>query len=539
MIAVGLTVAVCIVYLRAQGARELMPDEGIYSYVGWAWTQGDAIFKDAWEQKGPIVYVFPALRILLAGNAPEWVGFQEVALGMVTALAVAGAARVLWGSTVASFVFLFATALWTQLPPNGGGLISTAGSVISMLEALAVLVLTIGATSNSPRRSTIAFTLFGAFEALLFWCRPNAIVTLALLPCVLLFSPRLRARWIHSCVAASAGALCTLGLVAWWMYVQDSLDALFDIYFRFGPIRGALAMDGIGLPRVLERMLTEYRRLFVIHVFGLLALTFACSFARQPADSGRVGSREQERLARIISVFWVALALLGYASSGAFNHHALPSLAALAFAGGWILHSAWHFTEGKISMPLRAIALGVLTVAMVGRPLARALRQPRGNPAKTDWRRIADYVVRTTSPNDRILTITGFAGPAILTTSQRLSAVPWTFPMPLHARGYVTDSMWLRVARVLEGPTAVKTVLADLMSIPPAAPGDSTIEWTLRNVERGLMPRSMQDSTVFPSKERAKALLVQNYEITHCDAKVCVLSRRMAPARAESRRGTQ
>ena len=524
-IAMALVITIGAIYWRAQGARELLPDEGIYSYIGWAWVSGDVIFRDAWEQKGPVVYAFPALRILLAGNAPEWVGAQELVLGAIAAIAVAATASMLWGSLIGAFVLVLDTVLWTQLSPKGG-LVSTAGCVIAMITTLGVLALVKAMLARSTRGQRLALVAFGIAQGLLFWSRPNAIVTLALAPLLFSALPRLRAQWLRNASLIAAGVAISLGGVAVWLHTRGALPAMLDIYFRFGPIRSRLGLEGIGPIGVLRRMFEEYARLALLPTFATIGLIGVAVAVRLRRGHASAPLSDSERVAFVIVPFWFGLELLGYFSSAAYNHHALPSLPAVALASGWALHATSDVLTPRVSHLTRCAVVAGLALLLAGRPLVRAIRMPHGGEKKTDWRRVADVVARTTRPHDRILTITGFAGPAILTTAKRLSAVPWTFPMPLHARGYVTDSMWARVADVLDGPQAVQTVIADLMSIPPTGPGDSTVAWTLKNVDRGLTSDMYQGGESFPNKERVKRLLVQHYAITHCDQKVCLLSRR-------------
>jgi hypothetical protein len=504
-------------YWRAQGVRNGTSDDGIYTYVGWVWSQGGLPYRDAWDNKGPVVYAVSALRSALIGSQPEAIGIQEIVLGLTTAGLLAVLAFLLWESMAAATALAMGTLMWAQLVP-GGNTDNGATSVLALFSTGAVTLAVAAALSDDRRRRWLLLMGFGVLEGLLFMTKANAIVTLPIAFLALAAVGSGLRDLVRAAVPVAAGfALPTLGFAILFLN-NGAFDDAFSAAFLFNLTRGSAAFS-VGSP--MEIGIRAARFLKNVNLLVPLFAVALASVVQLWNWRTRGGLDGKSRLAVVVVTMWIALSAVEFVSNGGlFSSHifaALPSIV-LGSVLLTVLCARW---DGLAPGPGPTRAVVVLLLAA---PMAlQVAAVPRGSMVKAPWRRMADVVSRETGPNDELLTFTGWAGPAILATAHRRSASRFFFPFPLHLRGPFKEQAWSEIADALKRPVPVRGVLTEVVGVPVPA-GGATVEWALTNVDVALIPAAMTDDSVPAARRRVRETILRDYRIERCEGTVCLLT---------------
>ena len=84
---------------------------GIFSYVGYAITQGKAMYKEVWDNKGPVLYIIYALGQII--NESYGVYALELISILITVLFVYKTAKIITEKRIYSIVALIYTfSVW-------------------------------------------------------------------------------------------------------------------------------------------------------------------------------------------------------------------------------------------------------------------------------------------------------------------------------------------------------------------------------------------------------------------------------------------
>ena len=167
---VGLALAGILGYWYGQSARAYFVDEGLYTYIGWSWLQGDWPYRDIWDHKGPVVHLTTMIRTALGGTDARVLGAQEIVLGTSMAVLLAGIADCLWGGLAAPVALALGILIWAQRPLVDFGTgsadpahlhMSTPGSLIALFSTAAIYCALVAVRGARSKRTTLFAVLAG------------------------------------------------------------------------------------------------------------------------------------------------------------------------------------------------------------------------------------------------------------------------------------------------------------------------------------------------------------------------------------------
>lgn len=410
-------------------------DEGFYAVVGRMLLRGDLPYRDAFDNKPPLVFVWYALSFLIFGEnvwAPRLVVSFFLSL---TTLAVYLEGRLLF-STRAAMVAALAFALSVGVVRLGSN---------ANTEFFLVLPMTAGLVAyTAARRSESAglYLLCGGLNG-------AAIVTkeTALFPLIFLLAfewlvpaiPRHRARNI---VAMSAGAML-VGAIAVLPFVLAGISSdVWDSAIVY-TIKYVLVGDVSLGARIFQTIRAPLPLAVVAGPWVLFSVLAVLRTRGQP-----------EAAMQWMLVSWTGATAAGIAFAGRFYPHyyfqLMPGLSLLAPLG--ILYIREHWTRGRGTR----IAWTTVTVASVLVSIAYAIPvYSKGSPAERHIARypgdvvvkwetrspaLAAYIRDGTSPSDRIYNL-GYQ-PEIYFYADRESPTRFLFNRPFSVdQGYVAEAV--------------------------------------------------------------------------------------------------
>lgn len=490
----------------------------MYSYVGWAWTQGKLPYADAWDNKGPVIYAVSAARSALLGSAPEDIGVQEIVFGLLTALMLAVLAYRLADGVASATALAMGTLFWAGLTP-GANVDNGATSILALLSTGAVLLAVSAALAEQSRRRQMLLVAFGALEGLLFMSKANAIATLPMALLVLVVMKRERRVLGYAALAVAVGFLVPVAAFAIYFWRHGALGDLLEGAFIFDVTRARAGFQ-MGVTPALAVRAADY-----LHSAKLLVPILAVAMALawrlvMPPDRN---AADRSRLALVVVGAWLFFAFVEFVSNaGLFRSHSFNLFPPIVLGAAWMTSlESGQRDSARFLSPMRAVVLFLLVVPMA----LHVAAAPRGSTKKGPWRRMADVLSRTTAPTDRFLTFTGWAEASILSTAHRQSASRFFYPFPLHLMGAFKDRAWQEILAALQQPGKLRGVLTESLGAPIPSTGP-TVQWALTNMRTPLIPQGMTDADVPEARREVRKILMDSYRVEHCEGNICLLSRR-------------
>ena len=398
-------------------------DEGAYATIAARWLAGDALYRDLFDHKPPLVYmVFGMARLL--GDEPV-----RAIRTLATLYLLAGASALFalawrlygrWAALAALPVFLaYASSLRFQ------GLTFNSEAVLALPATLGCLL----ATSAMRARRASLLALAGVCVGLAIAAKPVGASLLAplLLASLLLGWPPWR-RWAGAGLALGGAALPLLGL-GLLLWRQGALAAAYEALVSYNRLYAveslAQGWDPLWLWRIWAPMLA-------LGLPGLAGLAAAA------------GWREWRTPAHGIAALWglmlLATALLSLRS---YPHYYLAAVPLLSLWAGAGLAAAGRLIGGARLRPL-ALPLGLaLLAALLAPPLREiwplraqspeqqigALYGPDGDKYFGPAAEVAGYVARRGPPGQPIFVWA--AEPEIYYLAQRRPATRFVYDYPL------------------------------------------------------------------------------------------------------------
>jgi hypothetical protein len=420
-------------------AMPLERDEGNYAYVAWRMLEGEAPYRDVFDQKPPGIYAVYAALLALGARSETALHLALYAWTAACALCLHRFVRGLAGGLAAGFCALAFAAV-----ANSPRLTATAANTESFL--LLPLVASWGALWRATREGRAGdWVAAGALAAAACWFKPvaatNALFAAAWAaadwavarprPAVGVLARRL------ALLAAGAAALSAVPLAA--LAALGSLGAFFEIVIRHN---------------------LDYSRQYTL---GEGAAILAENLARQAPSVGALWAgaaaglfaRAAPARARGFLAGQLAAAAAGAAIGLHFRpHYFVPLLPALCALAGIACAAA---AERCLAARRAVAGLGVAALAALvlvpvvagdagflfaGSPHAVARRLYGLNPFP-ESARIAEHIARRSGPADSVFVVG--SEPQILFFAQRRSATRYILFYPL--TGPFADALaWQREA---------------------------------------------------------------------------------------------
>jgi len=335
--------------LRAVYRDLSMPgfDSGVFLYEGQHWLRGEMPYRDMWDHKGPLIYAFDAVGLLLGRG--DWHGLLLLEwLWLGAALWMLFAALSSAFSRPAAFAGCAVYAIAAPTFLNDVGNMTESWNFGFQALAMLALVHLIQRKTPAPAWSA-ALGLCGAGALLL---RPNLAVVFV--GATLLWM--LRARPSRGELVAFALAL-VLPVVATGVYLRQNgaWEAMKDQYFAYNAVYSNY--PGIWGARVHAlaynfKMLVSWRGAFL----GFVGLIPALALVRRTSRASSQEADEPDSSLKLalgwLLVIGIPLELLAASLSGYQQpHYLLPALTLLAlgvaFAFDWLSERTTRRREEK------------------------------------------------------------------------------------------------------------------------------------------------------------------------------------------------
>jgi hypothetical protein len=396
-------------------------DEGEYAYVAWRMLEGDVPYRDAFDQKPPGVFAAYAAAFLVFGRSVEGIRLFLHLWSAATALVLFACVRRLSGSLAgAGAVLLFAVA---STDPRIG---ATSANTEMFLLLPMTGALWCWLRSEAGGRPGAWLAAAGALAALACWFKPVAATNALYLVWLAVFASRGRAGSAAERVAALAlGAALASAAVLAPFAARGALGELADAVILHNLVYASRRTFAEGLDNLAFALAEQLPSFAVAWLLAGLGLA--------------VGSSRSRR----VLAGWLLASAAGAAVGLQFRPHyfvqLLPPLAAL---GGIGLAFA---AERLGRSPARAVPVAALLALLAVAPALAANRAAlfAGSPeavARRLWglnpfpesRAIADYIARTSGPEDTVFVVG--SEPQIPFYAARRSATRYIIFYPLTGR---------------------------------------------------------------------------------------------------------
>jgi hypothetical protein len=405
-------------------------DEGGFSYIAWRWSQGEVPYRDAFDNKPPLLYASYRVAQAVFGTQPEGIHLFLILLGILQVALFYKIAR-RWFSEAGALAATVAFSLLAAEPTYGVGSAATAEAFVLLPVLLTVYFLPgsaflaglcIGAAIMT-KQTAVLYAL--AFGASLLVARSD-----------LSFRSRFAALGKYASGAFIVPALCAS---YFWMRGTwvDFLYAVFtyNLQHTTEVATGGRLADGFkGLLDNLHALAPAEAGIWLAALAGLAVL---------------VRSKRSERWTLLL---WSLAAVASLCVSFRFlSHYFLELAPVVALALGALVSRLWPKQRRGIviSGMLLAAMYGVANRAYLwgGSPEAFSRATYQGNYF-VEADRVARYIAETTQPSDKVF-IFG-SEPEILFLAKRQSPTRHIFFYPLTIERVGALAFQQEVARDIE-----------------------------------------------------------------------------------------
>ena len=378
----------------------LTPDPGTYLTCASVIDGGGVLYRDVWDNKGPVLHAIYYLIFKAFGYNLVGVWLATTVFVVLLAAATMALATAIAGARAG----LYAAAL------IGVALCFPAGQILNgeiIMELLVVVALWSAVAASARRRSTTLILVSGICTGLATLTKQSAIMDAAAIGfAIIVLSPLSRRSWQQTSWRGAAWLVgialvwgATIGFFAWQGATTDFwnryvVDAVYQVQatppgtFTTG-LRGALT-DTI-FPNS------------GFWVVGLMGIFWCAQVAV------RKSTRWGDSQAAAVIVVWLLLALAGVASAKHFfPHYFVQVYPALAVAGGWALAEAVVKVQARTVTRSALLAMVVLLLlgagwrVWIGRGKWRAY--VNRHEQQWDTRKVGDWLRPRLRPEDTVFT---------------------------------------------------------------------------------------------------------------------------------------
>ena len=405
-------------------------DSGIFMYAGQQSLAGQALYRDVWDHKPPIIFYLNALGLVFGGGS-EW-GVYLLDLACLSGAVIVSyvTLRRVFGGAAA----FFATASWIVALNRliqGNQL-----EEYALVFQFALLFCFLEATRNT--RARWPGFLVGVFAALAFFTRQNLLglpVSVGLYWLIVAATSRQFGLAARQLLGMFAGAVVATGGILLPLLRQGVVEEMWDVGFRYNFIFSGTSWRArydsflFGL-----RLLTDSGLVFVGGSAWLMAIATGAGWARRQSPLVTIG------------VIGLPLELLLASLSGRdHNHYFIATLPVFAILAAYLAQQliAGARQIEPMKQPARAaIVAGALTLSTIALPLLNVrekLVSSKAGVMPVDERALLDYIETETEPDDLVL-IWG-AEPAYNFFAGRRVAGQYPTIYPLYMHGYATAAL--------------------------------------------------------------------------------------------------
>ena len=430
-------------------------DQAISAYIGKVINEGGVPFKDAWEQKPPLVYYLYSLAFILFGESMQSIRLFDLLYALATIFLLFQFGNILFGKTVGmlsgifyGILYFFTNDFWTISNTDGFLVLPTAGSFYTTCIA-------------QRNNRNLLFLLSGILIGCVFMIKfPGVLIVLPI--SLYMYVETLGSkggtirRFFYNTFSVMLGFLLVILLFTMYFMVNHALGELLYALFVFNPIYVKGSFE-VGRRAYLDLTLLGFcKKNLLVTIPALCALL-----------SIRL---KKPCINELLVVGWLLVSLLGvYIQHRFFLYHWLPVLGPLAMLGAYgcskifaqpflSKKNAPLFTTKNLSLLLIAIPLALFTFKPYMRQFIDFYKYTEGNITRFDYyntyfgrynvgdfsyladEEVAHYLQAHTDSNDYIF-IWGF-GTLVYFLSDRQSASRFIFPNALLSEWHPRYSEW-------------------------------------------------------------------------------------------------
>ncbi len=396
-------------------------DSGIFLYIGSLILKGKIPYRDAWENKGPLIFYINALGLFLTGGSRWGIWLIEFLFFFIASIVGYVAVKRIMGATPA----IIGTFIWVAAAGNvlQGGNFSEEYSLLFSFIAMFFFL------KNNDGKYFFNI-IIGASLGFNILLRPNNISAQVAIAGAYFILALLSKDWrmlIKRAVQIAAGMLTVIVPVLLYFAAHNALTEMINVVIVFNAQYSA----GGGLPRIVEGITNAASGIGIPliaiaslgYIFALISL-----FKRDALNMPR---------GKFLLVLVIGLPLEAFLSglSGRnYPHYFIGWSLYVGFLWSYVVYAALkRFAPNaeKFSTPLVLILIVITFVAHIDtwKNYAVVLAQIGTPNAQLEYRdAVVDYIQKNTAPEDKIL-VWGFR-PIINFVAQRESPASY-LPYPL------------------------------------------------------------------------------------------------------------
>ena len=363
-------------------------DSSIFAYVGEGLAQGELPYRDRWDHKGPLTYLFHAV--------PYWTGLGPVyGQRLLQTPVLLASLWLLWRLCRAHWSNERLPALTALAAFLGGFALTVTGGSRTEDYALpfqmAALFLALApplASETNGRKAIARLLAIGALGGLAFLLRPNLIGPWLILPAFWLIEDRRSAP--RSMLWAGVGGATVLGLAVAAFAAAGALRDLLEATILFN-----MAYTNFAPERAGSALLFYAQKYWLLSCFALLAGGLAWM------------RRKEDRIARLTLLLLPVSLSLAAMTGRIYDHYYMVMLPPLALLLGLAAHTLRQWL-GAWTAPALLTALTLLfapSLAPALNPANMAEASGQNRVALENLERLGAYLDRRSTPGDTVQTL--------------------------------------------------------------------------------------------------------------------------------------
>jgi hypothetical protein len=438
----GLTfVAVALPYLHLPFGG----DHGYFAYTASRLRAGAVLYRDVWDQNGPLPHVIEMVAEGLFGRRMTAIRAFDLAWMLATLAVLHRATLRAAGPLAASLAVLLAIATYFTL----GHRTTAQRDGFSVLLTLGMLLAATNLPASQRARNGVGVAI-GVLVSALFWLKPPLVLAAAVPVAIALGrDPR---QWFARSVPLAIGAALGLGFPVWYFWRYDALGDLYECVIVFN---AQYATVRHGILELLSRIAIEAR----VRPFLLVGFV------------GALAGLRSARLRPLAALTFAYLAV-AIAQGKLAGYHQVPTQLMLCAFTGVVVASGLR--AARWALVARIAALLVLVSAAW--PAMRGFQTEKFPSIWATWLRdgtvrvrreetqLANFVARASQPDETVLVWgLGTAG-LVNSLSERKSPTRFFHDYPFSAKRPDTDLVrrWREefIAKLREAPPRLVVVVS-------------------------------------------------------------------------------
>ena len=331
-------------------------DHGLFAYGASQIRAGAILYRDVWDQNGPLPHVIELLAEALFGRRMMAIRAFDVVWMIATLAVLYRATRLAAGPLAASFAVLLVIAMYFTL----GHRATAQRDGFSVLLTLGMLLAATDLPPSPRTRSGVCIAI-GFLISVLFWLKPPLVLAAAVPAAIALGrDPR---QWIERGVPLALGVALGLALPLAYFWRNDALGAFYECVIIFNGLYAT-----------------------VRHSMGDLLSRIAIAASMRPfLIVGLVGALAGLRSAQLCPLAGLTFAYLAVAiAQGKLTgYHQVPTQLMLCVFTGVVLAAAMRATRWTYAARIATL----LVLASAAWPAIRGFQTERFPTIWTTWLR--------------------------------------------------------------------------------------------------------------------------------------------------------